>query len=214
MNRRCFVRIGIVSIAEVLPHIVLSGKPPHGDPKKIKTPRPEKEFLGQPIYMDSLRCQTFKKSGTVCVHCKLEGAYFAVERREEETRFQLNLYGLIGLREILFTKDHIVPRSRQGEHHLENLQTMCSPCNNLKDSADTVDPTRNRNMGRIKSLQNKIARQIGKINEESKKVRQKDAKDGGPEYRALRQRRLLLIARNNRLSKIREKNLQRQEMSK
>jgi 5-methylcytosine-specific restriction endonuclease McrA len=30
------------------------------------------------------------------------------------------------------TLDHIIPRSRGGGHHLENLQCLCQPCNEAK----------------------------------------------------------------------------------
>ena len=35
--------------------------------------------------------------------------------------------------EILFTKDHITPRSKGGKNHISNYQTMCSKCNEGKE---------------------------------------------------------------------------------
>ena len=42
-----------------------------------------------------------------------------------------NLYGGKNLGK-LFTKDHILPRSKGGADALENYQTMCAPCNQQK----------------------------------------------------------------------------------
>jgi hypothetical protein len=86
------------------------------------------------VKMQSLRYQTFVKS-TVCVCCGLEGTFFALQRQDKERDHQahFNLYGLDDCGEpILFTKDHIHPRSAGGKNHLNNMQTMCTTCNALK----------------------------------------------------------------------------------
>lgn len=36
----------------------------------------------------------------------------------------------------LFEEDHVVPQSRGGQHHLENLQLLCSHCNRVKGERD------------------------------------------------------------------------------
>jgi hypothetical protein len=88
------------------------------------------------IKMDSLRYHTFQRSGCVCVKCGLKGQYFAVERsinrfmQRTTKRFHLNLWGVDsnGV-ERLFTKDHVIPKSKGGLDVVENLQTMCTVCN-------------------------------------------------------------------------------------
>jgi len=73
--------------------------------------------------------------GTVCVTCGLCGEFFALERHlttshYERLRYHFNLYGIDESgEEILFTKDHIVPKSKGGADNLKNLQTMCIICN-------------------------------------------------------------------------------------
>ena len=88
----------------------------------------------------SLRYQVFARS-LVCVSCGLEGKYFAKERSAKKLRdgsgfkatakaWHFNLYAMrADGREVLMTKDHVLPRSKGGPDVLENLQTMCAPCN-------------------------------------------------------------------------------------
>lgn len=92
-----------------------------------------KDFDGDQIYAGSLRYQLFKLKGTKCVKCGLEGQYFVKERWETDNRYHLNLYGIDkNDNEILFTKDHIVPKSKGGTNTLDNFQVMCEKCNSEK----------------------------------------------------------------------------------
>lgn len=85
------------------------------------------------VKMKSLRYQLFVKS-TTCVCCELEGSFFELQRQDgvKDHLAHFNLYGIKDGNKILFTKDHIHPRSAGGKNGLENLQTMCSVCNALK----------------------------------------------------------------------------------
>lgn len=89
------------------------------------------DFDGDLIKPYSLRYKTFAKS-TVCARCGLKASFFAKERIEKDGRYHLNLYGVKDGVEILFTRDHIIPKSRGGSESLENMQTMCCVCNNEK----------------------------------------------------------------------------------
>jgi hypothetical protein len=80
----------------------------------------------------SLRYQTFINKGTECVSCGLKIDFFAFERHLSDKRFHANGYGVKDGEEVLFTKDHIIPKSKGGGDCLYNLQTMCSPCNQDK----------------------------------------------------------------------------------
>lgn len=73
----------------------------------------------------------FAKKGINCVNCRLRASFFRKE--DSNGTFILNLYGRRkDGREVLFTRDHIIPESRGGTKALNNLQPMCADCNNHK----------------------------------------------------------------------------------
>ena len=97
-------------------------------------------FNGRIVNMFSLRYKTFLRSGLTCHYCGLTASYFALEKfnnkqQRDSKRFHFNLYGVDSKsgKEILFTKDHIKPKSKGGSNQLSNLQTLCVNCNNKKD---------------------------------------------------------------------------------
>jgi 5-methylcytosine-specific restriction endonuclease McrA len=70
-----------------------------------------------------------------CVKCGIKGEYFALEKTAaNDASPHLNMYAVLNGEEILMTKDHYVPQSKGGNNDLDNLQTMCSRCNRLKDN--------------------------------------------------------------------------------
>jgi HNH endonuclease len=108
-------------------------------------------FDGDTIPVISLRYQTFAKS-LICVRCGLEGRYFAKERSAKKLKdgsgfkatsktWHFNLYAVTADgREVIMTKDHILPKSKGGPDTLENLQTMCRPCNCWKQDDRHYQP--------------------------------------------------------------------------
>jgi 5-methylcytosine-specific restriction endonuclease McrA len=97
------------------------------------------------IKVQSHRYRCFVYNGVTCTWCGLVGKFFAKEthhaipKNQNGTinKYHLNLYALDGNgNEVLMTKDHIIPRSKGGSNHHENLQTMCSRCNGLKDDKE------------------------------------------------------------------------------
>jgi len=91
------------------------------------------DFDGDMMKMESQRYRLFKRDGTVCVKCKLEGTFFRKERHEHDKQYHFNLYGINeNGKEILFTKDHIIPKSKGGKNILSNYQVMCYTCNHDK----------------------------------------------------------------------------------
>lgn len=93
----------------------------------------EKEYCGYKVHMDSRRYQLFKLKGVKCVSCGVEGKYFKLELPNKLHRPHFNLYAVDNEgKEVLMTKDHIIPASKHGNNGLSNLQTMCSICNTNK----------------------------------------------------------------------------------
>ena len=93
------------------------------------------------VRMGSQRYKLFKEKGVKCVRCGIKGIYFARERqlrtRSKCVRPHFNLYAIKNGKEILMTKDHIIPKSKGGENHQDNYQPMCAPCNQKK--GDSVE---------------------------------------------------------------------------
>lgn len=118
-----FERKGTISLEEGLKYI----------------PSPQKgKFYGELINLDSSRLKLFSK-GQTCVRCGLTAEFFAVEKalNDDITKtYHLNMYGTRDGEDILFTKDHIIPRSRGGSNELTNLQTMCYHCNYKKGNRE------------------------------------------------------------------------------
>ena len=91
------------------------------------------EINGETINMSSLRLLTFKDKGVDCVSCSTKGKFLALERNYSESVYHINLYGIDSEgKEVLMTKDHILPKSKGGADKIENMQTMCIICNGEK----------------------------------------------------------------------------------
>ena len=94
-------------------------------------------FDGDDVNMASQRYDVFDEKGVTCCKCGVEGIYFAKERHisGNTKRYHFNLYGVNEAgKEVMLTKDHIVPKSKGGEDTIENYQTMCVTCNRKKGS--------------------------------------------------------------------------------
>jgi len=83
------------------------------------------------VNMSSTRLECFKRTPK-CAHCKRVGVLFLLQSHKDE-RPHLNLYAVErkgGL--VLMTQDHIIPQSKGGSSEQDNLQTMCTICNQAK----------------------------------------------------------------------------------
>ena len=97
---------------------------------------PNKLYCSHMVKMTSLRYQTFKKS-LMCKCCGLYGTVMLLELPNnggDICRPHFNLYAEREGVLVQMTKDHIQPKSKGGRDHINNMQTMCSRCNELKGS--------------------------------------------------------------------------------
>lgn len=86
------------------------------------------------VKLTSARLRLFQQSLT-CVGCKFVGSVFRLQLAEKDLLTivpHINLYGIKDGKSILFTKDHIIPKSKGGKNILSNYQTMCYECNFAK----------------------------------------------------------------------------------
>ena len=88
------------------------------------------------------RLQCFKRSQS-CVSCGIVGNVWALQGQRKEghpTAPTLFLYHRSeGGTLTLLTVDHRIPKVRGGSNALENLNTMCAPCNNTKGELTDVE---------------------------------------------------------------------------
>lgn len=105
------------------------------------------------VRMNSQRYYVFQKSLS-CVSCDIEGKKFLLEQYSSDRNPHFNFYAEKNGKLILMTKDHIVAKSNGGSNKLENYQTMCSVCNNLKGNF----PLSVKDVGILKKLFDKNKR--------------------------------------------------------
>lgn len=89
------------------------------------------EFDGVLVKTWSQRYQLFPLHNK-CVKCGLQASYYKLEKQAASKLYHFNLYGIKDGEEVLFTKDHIIPKSKGGKNHLSNYQVMCHICNEEK----------------------------------------------------------------------------------
>lgn len=92
-----------------------------------------KRFMIGPYTLNqSQRYHIFNKSGLKCKCCGLVAKIFKIQQCYNE-RPHANPYGIShNGKHIMFTKDHIIPKSKGGSNRSSNLQTMCQVCNEKK----------------------------------------------------------------------------------
>lgn len=109
-------RLGVYSLNEVL--------------DKVMCGECKVDFNSYTINMNKDNLKLFFRNH-VCVKCGIEGQYFAMECNGNDNP-HFNLYALKDGKEILITKDHILPKSLGGKDVISNYQTMCFSCNQEK----------------------------------------------------------------------------------
>ncbi len=119
-----YTKLGNYSLEDIHGRICWNRKT---DPKKV-------QFGKYMVKMQSQRYKLFSKNH-VCVKCGLKGEYYTLEYQtysDNQNQPHFNLYGVKDGLEIMLTKDHIQPKSKEGKNNLKNYQTMCIICNQEK----------------------------------------------------------------------------------
>lgn len=120
---------GLFSVNSILPKIK---NRPNKKKRKRNSGYNRIKLIEYDVNIDSLKLKVFKKS-LRCKTCGIKGNVFLLELNREGRNARLNLYhkkrnGKL----ILMTVDHIKPKSKGGNNNMNNLQTMCEPCNQIK----------------------------------------------------------------------------------
>lgn len=162
-------RKGTYPIEEVLVHV-------KGN-TNVRKSRLYEDFDGDQVKVRSSRLLLFKRKGTTCVTCGIEGKYFAKEKHYEDKTWHFNLYALDQSgKEVLMTKDHIKPKAKGGKDALYNYQPMCRICNALKgDTMPKNVPTKKRtkadlekDVARLKSMMGTKDSNVSRLTKENK----------------------------------------------
>lgn len=74
--------------------------------------------------------KTFHHWGVTCSRCGVKGAVFREVKHDKKTH--LRLLGIKDDKEVMMTRDHIIPHSKGGSNSFNNMQTMCCECNSEK----------------------------------------------------------------------------------
>lgn len=118
--------LGIYSIEEVFYMLE------HNEKVLIDKHNPKASSIivnGKFVRVNSQRYELFSKNIT-CVHCGKIGTHFKlISTADNPERAHFDLFSDD---DILFTKDHIIPKSKGGKDILSNYQTMCVNCNKEK----------------------------------------------------------------------------------
>lgn len=88
------------------------------------------EIQGYKVRTKDDRYLNFIEHGFKCAKCGIEAQYANLETNH--TGNHLNVYGEKEGRTIMFTKDHIYPKSKGGLNNIKNYQVLCEECNHKK----------------------------------------------------------------------------------
>jgi 5-methylcytosine-specific restriction endonuclease McrA len=161
-KRRIIKRIEIYPIPYVMERIIVNNR-------RAKC-KPRQNFDGHLVYMTSQRLQLFKLKGLTCVCCALKATFFALEQNVKDKHPHLNLYGWNkNGDEVLFTKDHIIPKSKGGKNHIDNYQVMCTHCNSRKGNRTEEQFKQNDKIAFFRKLVN-ILYQVDSLRNKDDKI--------------------------------------------
>lgn len=120
-DRKRLIHLGAFGLDDVFPFVTAE------DTKKEYS-------VGDKTYqvrMNSDRYHVFR-TNNLCVSCGLAGSKMILDMNPGDSSPHFNMYAEENGRLVLMTKDHKLAKSKGGTDDLDNYQTMCATCNNLK----------------------------------------------------------------------------------
>jgi len=128
-------KISLNKLKELTNSTILAEYPPDEILSILSTDGHRKEFnIGGQVYkvkMNSQRYFCFSENKK-CVACGVEGSKILLELPHGVEYPHFNLYAEENGELVLMTKDHKLPVALGGRDVMENYQTMCAICNNIK----------------------------------------------------------------------------------
>ena len=128
-------KLSLNKLKELNSSTTLAEYPPDEILKLIARDGHRREFtIGDAVYrvkMNSQRYFTFQENKK-CVACGVEGTKILLELPNGCEYPHFNLYAEENGENVLMTKDHKIPVARGGKDVMENYQTKCAICNNIK----------------------------------------------------------------------------------
>lgn len=114
------------SINEILPTFAVTTK------RKVKKPIGNFNVKANSERLVLFSKQLNEHNKIFCVSCNLEATHFKLETSIKNESPHFNLYSS---NNILFTKDHIIAKSKGGLNTIDNYQVMCETCNRIKGNS-------------------------------------------------------------------------------
>ncbi|MEN6365650.1 MAG: HNH endonuclease [Thermoguttaceae bacterium] len=121
---------GCTHHAQFDPDEILAQRNPWEDTTRVPFLTADGRWLK--VRMNSIRYHCFARS-KVCACCGRIGTVMMLDvHGRMDRRAHFNLYAVEGDELILMTRDHILPLSQGGKDTLDNIQTLCTKCNQAK----------------------------------------------------------------------------------
>lgn len=124
---------------------------------------PDELVFHEKDYKDSLRRMNIlndlmARDGNKCLHCGKEPTTYALGK-DVANRWHMDLYSEESGGLLMYTIDHVFPKSKGGEDTLDNFQILCKVCNEDKGDDLTNEPkvkTKSKRKYKPKYIKNKL----------------------------------------------------------